>query len=383
MSVVDSAAFAARLDRALHRHGVSAGMQRATAFARIVDAARPTAVLDLYWLARIAMLSDLRDLDGFHAAFLETANELADARLLGALTQGAPRRRKDDRPPTAQDRHVPPPPSDETAEPGDDEAVFVAMASTDERLATRDFAEMDDAERSRALDAVERLRAAAELRPSRRRRGDPHGDRLDVRATMRGAARTAGELIRRKTSARRLRARPLVFLCDVSGSMVPYARALLQYARVAARARPRVRAFAFATELTELTAIARRASTSVVMTAFATALRDYGGGTRIGGALHDFNDRFAQRGAARGGTVVILSDGWERDDPGLVGREMARLRRLTRKIVWVNPQKKHAAFEPLAGGMAAAAPYVDVLVTGHNLRSLDAIADAIENTVRA
>jgi uncharacterized protein with von Willebrand factor type A (vWA) domain len=257
------------------------------------------------------------------------------------------------------------------------------MASPDERLSKRDFAEMDDAERALALKALERFRMALELRKSRRRRAGRRGDRLDVRATMRGAARTAGELMRRRASARREAARPLVFLCDVSGSMIPYARALLQYARVAARARPKVRAFAFATELTELTVIARRASTADVMNAFAAALRDYGGGTRIGAALRDFNERYAQRGAARGGTVVILSDGWERDDPGLVGREMARLRRLARKIVWVNPQKKHLAFEPLAAGMAAAVPYVDVLIAGHNLHSLDAIADAIENTVPA
>jgi uncharacterized protein with von Willebrand factor type A (vWA) domain len=163
--------------------------------------------------------------------------------------------------------------------------------------------------------------------------------------------------------------------------MQPYARMLLQYARVAARARPHVRAFAFATELTELTAIARRAPAAVVMSAFSKILRDYAGGTRIGASLHAFNDTYAQRGIARGGTVVVLSDGWERDDPAMVAREMARLRRLTRKIVWVNPQKKHRAFEPLAGGMAAAMPYVDDLIAGHNLRSLHAIADTIEKTL--
>jgi uncharacterized protein with von Willebrand factor type A (vWA) domain len=255
------------------------------------------------------------------------------------------------------------------------------MASADERLADRDLAEMDDAERARAIQALERLRIAMELRRSRRRRVAGRGDRLDLRATMRVAARTAGELVRRRVSARRKRPRPLVFLCDVSGSMAPYARALLQYARVASLSRPRVRAFAFATTLTEVTTVARRSPAREVMSAFADALRDYGGGTRIAAALHDFNDRFAQRGAARGGTVVILSDGWEREDPAAVGLEMARLRRLTHKIVWVNPQKKHAAFEPLAGGMAAALPHVDALISGHNLRSLDAIAHAIENTV--
>jgi uncharacterized protein with von Willebrand factor type A (vWA) domain len=145
--------------------------------------------------------------------------------------------------------------------------------------------------------------------------------------------------------------------------------------------RKRVRAFAFATRLTELTAIARRTSHASAMSAFGEALRDYGGGTRIAASLHEFNERYGQRGAARGGTVVILSDGWEREDPEAVALEMERLHRLCRRIVWVNPQKKHPAFEPLARGMAAALPYVDALVTGHNIRSLDAIADAIEGTI--
>ncbi len=375
----DSASFAARLDRALEKHGVVSGPLRATAFAGVLDAARPDSVLELYWLARIATLPDQRFLDGFHAAFLETANATADAELLNSLIHGVPRPRPE-RPAKSENRREPPPPSDEPLQHGDEAVPFLAMASSDERLFTRDFAEMDDAERAGAIELVEHFRMAVEWRRSRRRRAHPRGDRLDLRATMRGAAHTAGELVRRKTSARRYRARPLVFLCDVSGSMQPYARTLLQYARVAARARPRVRAFAFATELTELTAIARRASAASVMSAFSKILRDYGGGTRIGASLRAFNDTYAQRGIARGGTIVILSDGWERDDPALVGREMARLRRLTRKIVWVNPQKKHRAFEPLAGGMAAALPYVDDLIAGHNLRSLHAIADAIEKT---
>ena len=147
---------------------------------------------------------------------------------------------------------------------------------------------------------------------------------------------------------RRERLRPIVFLLDVSGSMAPFARALLQYARVTAVARPAVRAFAFATALTDLTPLLKRAGDESLMGAVGAAVRDYGGGTRIGSALRAFNDGFAQRGAARGGTVVILSDGWERDDPASVGRELQRLRRLARRIVWVNPHKRHAAYEPLA-----------------------------------
>jgi uncharacterized protein with von Willebrand factor type A (vWA) domain len=162
--------------------------------------------------------------------------------------------------------------------------------------------------------------------------------------------------------------------------MAPFARALVQYARVNAIARPAVHAFAFATQLTDLTPLLKHAGDEALMAALGAHVRDYGGGTRIGAALHAFNNGYAQRGMARGGTVVILSDGWERDDPALVRTEMERLRRLTRRLVWVNPHKRHAAYEPLAGGMAAALPYLDAFVSGHNLRTLDAVADAIEGT---
>ncbi len=373
------ARFAGVFDRALALRGVDAGTRRAIAFAALLERARPTQPEELYWLARVSMLPQIADLDRFHAAFVDAVNGFIDADSLAKLVHNVQAPRAEPKP-ESRTRKDPPPPSDEPA-PDLESVPFVAMASPDERLAERDLAEMDDAERIRALAALERLRVAVELRRSRRRRVAARGDRLDFRATLRTAARTAGELVRRRASARRERPRPLVFLCDVSGSMGPYARALLQYARIASLARPRVRAFAFATRLTEVTSVARRSPAGAVMGAFAEALADYGGGTRIAAALGDFNDRYAQRGAARGGTVVILSDGWEREDPQRVGTEMARLRRLTHKIVWVNPQKKHAAFQPLAGGMAAALPHLDAFLSGHNLRSLDAIAEAIENTV--
>ncbi len=252
------------------------------------------------------------------------------------------------------------------------------MASSEDRLTDKAFEDLDEAERVAMMRLIARVRTAAELRASRRRRAHAHGDRFDFRRTLQSAARTAGELARQRTTRRRLRVRPVAFLLDVSGSMTPFARALVQYARVTAAARPAVSAFAFATRLTDLTPLLKRAADDRLMSAIAQNVHDYGGGTRIGAALRTFNERYAARGAARGGTVVILSDGWERDDPALVGTEMARLRRLTRRIVWVNPHKRHAAYEPLARGMAAALPYLDAFLSGHNLRTLEAVADAIE-----
>jgi uncharacterized protein with von Willebrand factor type A (vWA) domain len=176
-------------------------------------------------------------------------------------------------------------------------------------------------------------------------------------------------------------------LCDISGSMEPYARAYLQFLACAAiRPRPpgggRVggrgsEAFVFATRLTRLTrALASRSPERAIQRAAATA-PDWSSGTRIGDALKAFNDRHGRRGMARGAVIVILSDGWERGAPELVGREMQRLARLAHRIVWVNPRVAASGFVPRAGGMAAALPHCDALVSGHNLRALEEVVEAI------
>jgi hypothetical protein len=374
----DVAALAAGFDRALAARGVRAGTRRARTFAETLRALPPHGSQDVYWRARVAMLPSIDDLAAFHAAFLEYFGALDDADALRRLMRGVPA------PPPKREapkrESLPPPPSEHPADPQSAERAptqFVA-ASLEQRVAEQGFDEVSEAERGAMLRLIERARVAAEWRPSRRRRAFAKGDRFDFRATLRGAARTQGELLRRRATRRRERLRPLVFLLDVSGSMEPFARALLQYARVSAVARPKVRAFAFATGLTDLTPLLVRARAERLMSALGEAIRDYGGGTRIGAALRAFNDRYAQRGAARGGTVVILSDGWERDDPALLRGEMERLRKLARRIVWVNPHKRHPAYEPLTRGMAAALPYLDAFVSGHSVRTLEAVADAIE-----
>ena len=170
----------------------------------------------------------------------------------------------------------------------------------------------------------------------------------------------------------------MVLLCDISGSMEPYARAYLQFLTCAAGSRARTaEAFVFATRLTRVTrALALRNPERAIQNA-AAAAPDWSSGTRIGDALKTFNDRHGRRGMARGAVVVILSDGWERGDPALVGREMERLARLAHRIVWVNPRAAAHGFAPRAGGMAAALPYCDALVSGHSLEALDEVIDAI------
>jgi len=376
--VNDTAALAAGFDAALRARGVGAGTRRARTFAEVLAALPPRSLRTLYWQARAAMLPSIDDLQPFHAAFADYFGRPDDAP--SALAQPEPFAVLEERPQAAT---LPPPPSERPAGAAESARAPIQWirASSEETLREIGFDELSENERTAVLRLIARLRTAAETRPSRRRRTDPHGDRFDFRGTLRAAARTAGELIRRRVTARRERVRPLLFLIDVSGSMTPFARALLQYARATALARPRVRAFVFATRLTDVSSPLRRATDERLMRALAASVNDYGGGTRIGAALRSFNGRYAQRGAARGGTVVIVSDGWEREDPALVGSEMQRLRRLSRRIVWVNPHKRHAAYAPLAGGMAAALPHLDAFVSGHNLRTLDALAGAIEGRI--
>jgi uncharacterized protein with von Willebrand factor type A (vWA) domain len=176
---------------------------------------------------------------------------------------------------------------------------------------------------------------------------------------------------------RRLARRRLVLLCDISGSMEPYARAYLQFLTCAAGSGPNAEAFVFATRLTRLTRALASRSPDRAIQAAAAAAPDWSSGTRIGEALQAFNDRHGRRGMARGAVVVILSDGWERGDPKLVGREMERLSRLAHRIVWVNPRVGADAFSVRSGGMVAALPYCDALVSGHTFVALREVAEAI------
>jgi uncharacterized protein with von Willebrand factor type A (vWA) domain len=200
---------------------------------------------------------------------------------------------------------------------------------------------------------------------------------MDMRRTLRGSLRTAGDPIRLARRRRRVVRRRLVMLCDISGSMEPYARAYLQFLTSAAGSGPDAEAFVFATRLTRITRALQTRSPAQAIQRAAAAAPDWSSGTRIGDALREFNDRHGRRGMARGAVVVIISDGWERGDPALVAREMARLARLAHRIVWVNPRVGARDFAPRAGGMAAALEHCDALVSGHSLEALGEVADAI------
>lgn len=255
-------------------------------------------------------------------------------------------------------------------------------ASAHEVLREKDFAEMTPDEFRR----VKRLMAAlAERRPrraSRRRTAHPRGDRLDLRRLIRHSLRTGGDPVDRPLRARKQVPRKLVVLCDVSGSMDSYARALILFLHATVGSGPGVEAFAFGTRLSRLTPELETRDPEAALEKCTAAVTDWGSGTRIGASLKEFNDVYGRRGLSRGAIVVVVSDGWERQDPEPVGREMARLARAAYAIVWVNPLKGNPDYQPLAGGMRAALPFVDRFLPGHNLRSLEELATMLAGIER-
>src|SRR5215207_7260416 len=268
------------------------------------------------------------------------------------------------------------PPGDGDSEDLREVAVPVA-ASDEEVLRSKHFDALAAGELAQLYRLMERLEVATPTRRMRRSQLDRRGERMDMRRTLRGSIRTAGDPIRLARRRRRVVPRRIVMLCDISGSMEPYARAYLQFLTCAAGSGPNAEAFVFATRLTRLTRALRSRSPERAIQRAAAAAPDWSSGTRIGDALKGFNDRHGRRGMARGALVVILSDGWERGDPGLVAREMERLSRLAYRIVWVNPRAAASGFSPRAGGMAAALPHCDALVSGHSLDALDEVIEAI------
>lgn len=250
------------------------------------------------------------------------------------------------------------------------------LASGMERLAGRDFGELTPGELAQLAAAMRRLALHPPLRRSRRRKPSAHGHGTDLRRTLARARRTGGFPMRLSRFEMRRRPRKLVVLCDISGSMEPYARAMLQLLYCAAGG-VRAEVFTFATRLTRLTPALRRTTPQRAVDRAAALAPDWSGGTRIADSLAQFNRDFGRRGMARGAVVLMVSDGWETGDPDDLGREMARLARVAHRIVWANPRTASPRYRPLVGGMAAAWPHCDAVVSAHRMDALTELVDAI------
>jgi len=390
---LDLPLLAARFGRALHAAGVPSTPERAARFAAAVGLEVPRTRERLYWTARVTFVSAREQLPAFDRVFAavfgpagpgpDPADRRGDPNAPPLEALDPSRRSVPAAAPAAAAAGAVLPPVARGGEPtdGDDGAereAILAAASADERLGERDFATLDPEELVALRQLMDELSLHPPLRRTRRARRRRRGEHVDVRATLRRSLRTGGDPVALARRRRRLRPRRVVLLCDISGSMEPYARAFLQFLHGAVTAGGHVEAFTFATRLTRVTpALRAPGGADAALARAAAAAPDWSGGTRIGEALRTFIDRHGRRGLARGAVVVVLSDGWERQEPEAVGREMARLRRLAHRIVWVNPRKASPAFAPLAGGMAAALPHCDAFLSGHSLSALRAVAEAI------
>jgi uncharacterized protein with von Willebrand factor type A (vWA) domain len=373
------------LSRRLRDRGLPITPGRTVELTRALTLVRPITRRHLYWTTRAVLVSDQAQVPAFDAVFFSIfgdRSEVEDVAPEETRTAPAPPEERPSAEGTAShgDRRAAP----SSPAPGrgdeDDELELelpVATASDEELLRHKSFDALEPHELAQLYVLMSRLELATPLRRTRRYERRRRGERVDLRRTLRASLRTGGDPVRLARRRRRIAPRRLVLLCDISGSMEPYARAYLQFLTCAAGSGPNAEAFVFATRLTRVTrALASRNPERAIQRA-AAAAPDWSSGTRIGDALREFNDRHGRRGMARGAVIVILSDGWERGDPMLVGRELERLARLAHRIVWVNPRVSADAFSVQSGGMVAALPHCDALVSGHSFEALGQVIEAI------
>jgi uncharacterized protein len=385
----DLAELSARFGAALRRAGLPVGPGRSERFATAVTLVRPETRRDLFNCALATLVSSKDQADMLRAVFTEVFGPLDEPGQPAGVSAAPP-----GSPPQAELGHGPTTPRMHTEilravdrngdEPESDTSEEISqpyLGSAIERLSSTDFAELSPAELAELAAAMRRMTLAVPARRSRRRNRRPGGRRTDVRSTLRQARRTGGHAFRLIGEVPAVRPRRLVVICDISGSMEPYARAMIQLLYCAAGG-ANAEVFTFATRLTRLTKALARTTPAAAIARAAQAAPDWNGGTRLGAALKEFNDRYGRRGMARGAVVLIISDGWDTGDPDLVRREMERLSLVAFRIVWMNPRTKSASYEPLAGGMAAAWPFCDAVVSGHSLQAVSRLAAALADPVR-
>ena len=361
---------------ALRRAGLAVPTGSTVLFARALGELTPVSRDRAYWAGRATLVLRPEDVAVYDRVFNQldaTDDRSRPRRSLPAATFGG----KNDETGTAAADD-----GDAGDDALDDEPVLALRWSATEVLRHKDLAACTPAELSEAHRMIARLRARAVERPSRRRAPEHRRrsrGRPDLGRSLRRAVRRGGEVLHPVTTRPRTRPRRLVLLLDVSGSMAAYSRALVRFAHAASTARRpgSVEVFTLGTRTTRIThALATRDPDRALRDA-AAAVADWDGGTRLGEGLGRFNQRWGVPGTARGAVVVVLSDGWDRGDPSELGREMARLRRVAHRVVWVNPLKASPDYAPLTRGMAAALPHVDRFVEGHSVASLEALAEVV------
>lgn len=354
---------------ALGAAGLAIGPERAATFLSAVAALSAADPRGVYWAGRMTMTTGPDDIPIYNSVF--------DAYFTNRTAPVGPR---GPRPSNLQLMSALQQQEDVGDGDGEDGAPPVrANAAAAEVLRHRDFGSLSPADRRELAALFSLLAPGLPQRLSRRRRPSSGGP-VDVRRTVRAMLRTGGEpgLLLRRRSGRR--PRRLVLLIDVSGSMAPYADALLRFAHVVSRAQPgATEVFTIGTRLSRITRALRPADVDAAMRAVGDVIPDYSGGTRLGEVLAAFTDRWGQRGTARGAVVVLFSDGWERGAPELLAQQVQRLRRLSRQLVWVNPHKGKNGYLPVQSGIVAVLPHLDAFVAGHSLAALEELLEVIRD----
>jgi uncharacterized protein with von Willebrand factor type A (vWA) domain len=371
--------------RILRATGLPIGPGRVIEAVRAIEAVGLTNKVDFYWTLHAVFVNRHDQREMFDQAFrlfwrdpqliermmaLLLPQARPDAaqprpemsrRLAEALQAGAPPR---------------PRPPEET-----EERIDAAMTVSDrEILQAKDFEQMSASEIAAAKRMLARLRLPIGEYPTRRFAPHVSGTHADLRATLRATARSGGDVIALRFRQRRLRPPPLVVLCDISGSMERYSRMFLHFLHAIANDRDRVQTFLFGTRLTNITRQLRDKDVDRALAKVAAAVQDWSGGTRIGACLADFNRHWARRVLAQNAVVLFISDGLDRDAGEGLGREMERIAKSCRRLIWLNPLLRYSGFEPKSLGMKAILPHVDDFRPAHNIENLEALARALDDT---
>jgi uncharacterized protein len=356
--------------RELRAAGLIVGTGDALTYCSAMTPLDPSDLVDLYWAGRATLVSRHEDIAAYDTVF---RRYFLDEGALGATQLLLPARAVAEAEAALAMPEVEPGLSEDEEKP-----VLGWMASDVDALKHRSFAGCTPAELAALRRIMTRIRLTPPRRRTRRTRPASAGRVPDMRKTVRESMRMHGEPAELFFRRRKTRLRPLILILDVSGSMADYSRHLLQFAYSARRAAARVEVFCFGTRLTRITKALEHRQPDAALEQAAQAVVDWDGGTRIGQSLDTFIQRWGRGGLCRGGVVVICSDGLDRGDPELLAAAMERLSRLCYRIVWLNPHKGgNADFRPSTLGMMVVAPHVDLLLSGHDLASLEQLAQML------
>ncbi len=354
--------------RALRDEGVPTGPATASDLLAALETVGASSAEDVYWAFRSLTVCGRDQVPAFDRVFVRYFTEHGEPALLVA---------QEAKPRAWSVREAERGGEGDGQETVDD--VAVVGASAIERLADRDFSELDEHEEAEVRALLASMVWAPALTLARRRRPSRGGDRPDLRRTLRSAAAAEGAMMRLATTERRIRRRPLVFIADVSGSMERYAEMLLYFAHAGRGRLGRIEAFVFSTRLTRITREMETRQPGEAIRRVAGAVHDWSGGTKIGECIATFNRDWSRRVCRGGPIALIVSDGWDRGDPGLLAAEMARLHRSVHRVVWLNPLAGREGYRPETQGMRAALPYVDDFLAGGTLRDLATLVRLLES----